>query len=103
MPGLPAADARLQVQPCPKRGAHDWSSCPYAHPKEKARRRDPRVYKYASTPCPESLKVRMPRQQQRRQRLVSGMLDRPANLAAAARAASQHLARPAAVAIRRRA
>lgn len=37
------------------RGAHDWSSCPYAHPKEKARRRDPRVYKYASTPCPESL------------------------------------------------
>lgn len=28
----------------------------YAHPKEKARRRDPRVYKYASTPCPESLK-----------------------------------------------
>lgn len=38
-----------------RRGAHDWSSCPYAHPKEKARRRDPRVYKYASTPCPESL------------------------------------------------
>eukprot|EP00775_Hariotina_reticulata_P010632 gene10632-10790_t len=37
-------------------GAHDWSSCPYAHPKEKARRRDPRVYQYASTPCPESLK-----------------------------------------------
>jgi len=37
------------------RGAHDWSSCPYAHPKEKARRRDARVYKYASTPCPESL------------------------------------------------
>ncbi|KAF6253175.1 hypothetical protein COO60DRAFT_463560 [Scenedesmus sp. NREL 46B-D3] len=46
----------FKVQPCPKRGAHDWSSCPYAHPKEKARRRDPRVYKYASTPCPESLK-----------------------------------------------
>jgi hypothetical protein len=54
-PPVALARAHPQVQPCPKRGAHDWSSCPYAHPKEKARRRDPRIYSYASAPCPESL------------------------------------------------
>jgi hypothetical protein len=56
-PRLHTPPGKPQVQPCPKRGSHDWSSCPYAHPKEKARRRDPRIYKYVSSPCPESLKV----------------------------------------------
>lgn len=42
-----------KVLPCAKRQVHDWTTCCFAHPGEKARRRDPRVYKYLAIPCPE--------------------------------------------------
>ncbi|KDD76698.1 hypothetical protein H632_c135p2, partial [Helicosporidium sp. ATCC 50920] len=57
-PGLPSEldapeystdDFRMfsfKVCRCPKRCVHDWRSCPYAHPTENARRRDPRVVRY---------------------------------------------------------
>ena len=35
---------------CPKRYVHDWRSCPFAHPTENARRRDPREVKYMPVP-----------------------------------------------------
>lgn len=35
---------------CSKRYSHDWQSCPYAHPGERAARRDPRTY--AAEACP---------------------------------------------------
>lgn len=38
---------------CPRARPHDWTQCPFAHPGEKARRRDPRRYKYSGTACPE--------------------------------------------------
>ncbi len=42
----------LQVLPCSKRSCHDWQQCPYAHPGEKAKRRDPRVHTYTGIACP---------------------------------------------------
>ncbi|KAH7372403.1 hypothetical protein KP509_17G002100 [Ceratopteris richardii] len=33
--------------------SHDWTECPFAHPGEKARRRDPRRVHYSGTPCPD--------------------------------------------------
>jgi hypothetical protein len=44
---------RLQVLPCSKRYAHDWRACPFAHPTENARRRDPREVMYSSIACPD--------------------------------------------------
>ncbi|KAK2078840.1 hypothetical protein QBZ16_003680 [Prototheca wickerhamii] len=41
------------VERCPKRCVHDWRLCPFAHPTENARRRDPRLVRYAPIPCPE--------------------------------------------------
>lgn len=43
---------RYKILPCPRRHSHDWTSCPYAHSGESARRRDPSVYR--PIPCPES-------------------------------------------------
>eukprot|EP00210_Caulerpa_lentillifera_P006165 g5890.t2 len=43
-----------QVLPCSKHYSHDWTICPFAHPGEKARRRDPRVFKYAAVECPHT-------------------------------------------------
>lgn len=43
----------FKVRRCPRGRSHDWTDCPYAHPGEKARRRDPRKYNYSSTPCAE--------------------------------------------------
>lgn len=34
------------------------AECPFAHPGEKARRRDPRRYRYSGTACPEYRRVR---------------------------------------------
>jgi hypothetical protein len=31
---------------------HDWRTCPFSHPTENARRRDPRIYRYVPIPCP---------------------------------------------------
>ncbi|CAH9101911.1 unnamed protein product [Cuscuta epithymum] len=43
----------FKVRRCARGGSHDWTECPYAHPGEKARRRDPRKYHYAGVACPE--------------------------------------------------
>jgi len=46
----------IQIVPCSKRFTHDWTECPYAHPQEKARRRDPRLYNYTGIACPSMKK-----------------------------------------------
>ncbi|KAL8139272.1 hypothetical protein V2J09_005293 [Rumex salicifolius] len=43
----------FKVRRCVRGRSHDWTECPFAHPGEKARRRDPRRYHYSGTPCPE--------------------------------------------------
>ena len=43
----------LQIKECERCDVHDWTNCPFAHPGEKARRRDPRVCKYSANACPE--------------------------------------------------
>jgi hypothetical protein len=47
----------LQVLPCPLTEEHCQEDCPYAHPSEKATRRDPRVYPYTGVSCPSYRKV----------------------------------------------
>ena len=54
-PALPAP--LLQITRCNKRFAHDWRSCPYAHPTENARRRDPREFRYCALACPDYKQV----------------------------------------------
>lgn len=46
---------RFKVEMCTRDENHDWARCPFAHEKEKARRRDPRLFKYASLPCPDTM------------------------------------------------
>ncbi|KAL6758158.1 hypothetical protein V8C86DRAFT_1808997, partial [Haematococcus lacustris] len=46
----------LKVLPCSKRYCHDWTTCPYAHNGEKAKRRDPRLHQYTGVACPEMKK-----------------------------------------------
>ncbi|KAL6957468.1 hypothetical protein U1Q18_045929, partial [Sarracenia purpurea var. burkii] len=43
----------FKVKRCARGRSHDWTECPFAHPGEKARRRDPRKFHYAGTACPE--------------------------------------------------
>ncbi|KAJ1423470.1 hypothetical protein SESBI_12408 [Sesbania bispinosa] len=43
----------FKVRNCQRGRSHDWTECPYAHPGEKARRRDPRKHHYSGNPCPE--------------------------------------------------
>lgn len=43
----------FKVRPCSRAYSHDWTECPFVHPGENARRRDPRKYHYTSVPCPE--------------------------------------------------
>ncbi|KAE9620637.1 putative transcription factor C3H family [Lupinus albus] len=43
----------FKVRKCSRGRSHDWTDCPFSHPGEKARRRDPRLYHYSSTVCPE--------------------------------------------------
>ena len=43
----------FKVVKCPRSRAHDWTECPFAHPGEKARRRDPRKYNYSGNACPD--------------------------------------------------
>lgn len=45
-----------KVLPCSKRFCHDWSTCPFAHFSERAKRRDPRAAKYTAIACPEMKK-----------------------------------------------
>ncbi|TVU33962.1 hypothetical protein EJB05_15781, partial [Eragrostis curvula] len=42
---------RFKVQPCARAYAHDWTECPFLHPGENARRRDPRRHAYTAVPC----------------------------------------------------
>ncbi|KAL4301687.1 hypothetical protein GQ457_10G000910 [Hibiscus cannabinus] len=43
----------FKVRRCARGRSHDWTDCPYAHPGEKARRRDPRKFHYSGTACPD--------------------------------------------------
>ncbi|KAE8724172.1 putative Double Clp-N motif-containing P-loop nucleoside triphosphate hydrolases superfamily protein [Hibiscus syriacus] len=43
----------FKVMPCSRAYSHDWTECPFVHPGENARRRDPRKYLYSCVPCPE--------------------------------------------------
>lgn len=55
-PAFSSDDFRMyefKVKRCPRIKAHDWTECPFAHPGEKARRRDPRKYSYSGTACPD--------------------------------------------------
>ncbi|KAM1956185.1 hypothetical protein ACFX16_025632 [Malus domestica] len=41
----------FKVRRCTRSRSHDWTDCPFAHPGEKARRRDPRRHHYSGTVC----------------------------------------------------
>ncbi|XP_044962874.1 zinc finger CCCH domain-containing protein 37-like [Hordeum vulgare subsp. vulgare] len=43
----------FKVRRCARARSHDWTACPYAHPGEAARRRDPHRVAYAGEPCPD--------------------------------------------------
>lgn len=43
----------FKVKKCAVAKSHDWTECPFAHPGEKARRRDPRKYHYSGGACPD--------------------------------------------------
>ncbi|KAL1562242.1 hypothetical protein AAHA92_04840 [Salvia divinorum] len=43
----------FKVRRCAVARSHDWTDCPFAHPGEKARRRDPRRYHYSGGACPD--------------------------------------------------
>ncbi|XP_051228600.1 zinc finger CCCH domain-containing protein 33-like [Lolium perenne] len=43
----------FKVNPCSRAYTHDWTECPFAHPGENARRRDPRRRNYTCVPCPD--------------------------------------------------
>ncbi|XP_041995973.1 zinc finger CCCH domain-containing protein 2-like [Salvia splendens] len=43
----------FKVRKCSRSRSHDWTDCPFAHPGEKARRRDPRRFCYSGLVCPE--------------------------------------------------
>ncbi|KAI3792748.1 hypothetical protein L2E82_06636 [Cichorium intybus] len=43
----------FKVKKCARGRSHDWTDCPYTHPGEKARRRDPRKFQYSGNPCSE--------------------------------------------------
>ncbi|XWS71566.1 hypothetical protein CRYUN_Cryun03dG0148800 [Craigia yunnanensis] len=47
----------FKVKPCSRAYSHDWTECPFVHPGENARRRDPRKYHYSCVPCPEFRKA----------------------------------------------
>ncbi|KAL0697267.1 hypothetical protein Bca4012_053389 [Brassica carinata] len=43
----------FKIRRCTRSRSHDWTDCPFAHPGEKARRRDPRRFQYSAEVCPE--------------------------------------------------
>ncbi|KAK8506507.1 hypothetical protein V6N12_034234 [Hibiscus sabdariffa] len=43
----------FKIRPCSRAYSHDWTECPFVHPGENARRRDPRKYHYSCAPCPD--------------------------------------------------
>ncbi|KAM7272236.1 hypothetical protein ACFE04_026899 [Oxalis oulophora] len=42
----------FKIKKCSRTKPHDWTACPFAHPAEKAQRRDPRKFRYAGIACP---------------------------------------------------
>lgn len=46
----------FKIQPCSRAYSHDWTECPFVHPGENARRRDPRRFHYSCLPCPDHRK-----------------------------------------------
>ena len=44
--------APMQVERCTTHCKHDWKKCPFSHPTENARRRDPRLHNYIPESCP---------------------------------------------------
>ncbi|KAH9767126.1 zinc finger CCCH domain-containing protein 29 [Citrus sinensis] len=51
----------FKIKPCSRAYSHDWTECPFVHPGENARRRDPRKYPYTCVPCPEFRKGACPK------------------------------------------
>ncbi|KAG6497653.1 zinc finger CCCH domain-containing protein 2-like [Zingiber officinale] len=47
----------FKVRRCVRGRSHDWTDCPFAHPGEKARRRDPRKHRYSGVACPDFRKA----------------------------------------------
>ncbi|KVI09391.1 Ankyrin repeat-containing protein, partial [Cynara cardunculus var. scolymus] len=43
----------FKIRPCSRAYSHDWTECPFIHPGESARRRDPRKIHYSCVPCPD--------------------------------------------------
>ena len=43
----------FKVDDCPYEHEHEWTECPYAHPGEKAKRRDPKQFAYSCSACPD--------------------------------------------------
>ncbi|WRX29519.1 zinc finger protein [Theobroma cacao] len=43
----------FKVRRCARGRSHDRTKCPYAHTSKKARRRDPRKFRYSGTACPD--------------------------------------------------
>ncbi|KAI3967671.1 hypothetical protein MKX01_039581 [Papaver californicum] len=43
----------FKVRRCTRVDQHEWVDCPYVHPDEKARRRDPVRFNYSATGCTE--------------------------------------------------
>ncbi|KAG4191906.1 hypothetical protein ERO13_A07G123900v2 [Gossypium hirsutum] len=43
----------FKIRPCSRAYSHDWTECPFVHPGENARRRDPRKFHYSCAPCPD--------------------------------------------------
>jgi len=43
----------FKIKPCSRAYSHDWTECPFVHPGENARRRDPSKYPYSCVPCLE--------------------------------------------------
>lgn len=50
----------FKIAQCSRQGRHPWCSCPFAHPTENARRRDPRLYNYTCNEC-QSYRCASPR------------------------------------------
>lgn len=53
-----------KVHRCPQLSSHDWTSCPYAHNGERARRRNPRRFSYLAVTCPSFRESQKQQQQQ---------------------------------------
>lgn len=51
----------FKVRRCTRSRSHDWTDCPFAHPGEKARRRDPRKYHYSGIICQDFRRGECPR------------------------------------------